>query len=67
MLGGAGMRNLFSPKMLGEVDIKKVLQAHLTQYIKRGWHEKARFTENGRGGWYKKAPLTKYVRWGFLL
>ena len=39
----------------------------MTQYIKRGWYEKAQFTENGRGGWYKKAPLIQYVSWGFYL
>ena len=68
MLGGAGMKNLFSLKVLGKVGIKKVLlSSFITQYIKWGWHKKAQFTENGRGSWYKKPPSTQYVRWGFFV
>ena len=61
------MRSLFSLKLLGKVGIKKFLSAHLTQFIKQGWHEKAQSTENGRVGQYKKIHLTQYVRWGFFI
>ena len=50
-------------KILDRVGIKKTL---LIQYLRRGWHEKAAFTENAKQNCYKKARLTQNIRWGWL-
>ena len=44
-------KELFLRKMLGGAGIEK---ARLTQYVRRGWREKAEFTENGIHGWSRK-------------
>ena len=61
------MRNLFSLKVLGKVDIKKVPLSSFNSICQAGLARKAQFAENGRGGWYKKPTLTQYVRWGFFV
>ena len=59
--GRAHTKKHFLLKMLDETGVGK---APLIQYVRRGWHEKALFTENATQGWHKKAPLTQYVRLG---
>ena len=48
MFIGAGAKKLFLPKMLDGAG--KVTP--LTQYVRRGWDEKALFTEKFRRHWY---------------
>ena len=50
-------------KILDRVGIKNPL---LTQYLRRGWHEKAAFTKNAKQNCHKKARLTKNIRRGWL-
>ena len=45
MLGGADKKKLKSLKMSDGAGLEK---ASSTQYLRRGWHEKALFTENAR-------------------
>ena len=54
MLGGADKKKLKSLKMSDGAGLERAS----TQYLSRGWHEKALFTENARWDWYKKACLT---------
>ena len=54
------MKKFFSLKIVDKAFTKKVPS---TQYIRRGWHEKALFAENAEQGWYKKAFITQYVKW----
>ena len=57
MLDGADNKKLKSLKT-SKVGLEK---ASSTQYLKRGQHEKALFTENARRDWYKKARLTQML------
>ena len=45
MLGEAGTKKLTLLKMPDGAGLEK---AFSTQYLRRGWHEKAHFTENNR-------------------
>ena len=48
-------KELFPRKKLGWTDIEK---ARLFQYVRRGWHKKAEFTENDRKrSFFKKGFL----------
>ena len=64
MLGGVDTKKLFPLKILDKAGIKK---SFLTQYLMRGWHEKALFTENARQYCYKKACLTQNITWSWGL
>ena len=52
MFGGAGMKKLFSVKKLKEHGTRK---AALTQYFRRGCHERVSSYSYVRRGWHKKA------------
>ena len=45
MLGGDSIKKLNSRKMLDGTSIEKV---YLTEYFRRGWRQKPRFTDNPR-------------------
>ena len=36
---------------------------HSTQYVRRGWHQKAQFKENARQDWYRKSFFKACVRY----
>ena len=63
MLGWADKKMLKSLKLSDGARLEK---ASSNQYLRRGWHKKALFTENPSRDWYKKARLTQNVRWGWL-
>ena len=61
MLGGAGMKKLFSGKILDGADIKNLLKLNTQARLTR----KCCFAENARQGMYNKSPLTQNIRWGW--
>ena len=63
MLGGVEKKKLKSLEMSDGAGLEK---ASSFQYLRRGWHEKALFTENTKQNSYKKARLTQNVRWDRL-
>ena len=63
MLCGADTKKQKPLKMLDRVGLGK---ASSTQYLRRGWHDKALFTENSRRDGIKKACLIQNVRWDWL-
>ena len=63
MLFGADTKELFPLKMLDGGGLEK---APLAQYVRRGWHEKAEFTENARKSFFNQRfnifASTQYFR-----